>query len=218
MSTRRRRHRVRLLRRAGDRRGDPARPQAAAARAAVEAASGPRRPPLQTPTGLIPLARLVGLIAIAIAIIVGLVFWVGACQGKSKHDDYATYATKVKAIAESSHQLGAGVREQAQRAGAEAGRPRDEPAEVRAAGAAGVRPGAADPRARAAARASTSISSTRSSCGRRASPALGDALSQTASTKDVDGRRCAAHDAGAAPHRERRRLGRSSTGCRRASS
>jgi hypothetical protein len=67
---------------------------------------GPRRPPLQTPTGLIPLARLVGLIAIAIAIVVALVFWVGACQGKSKHDDYVSYATKVKAIAQSSNQLG----------------------------------------------------------------------------------------------------------------
>jgi hypothetical protein len=63
---------------------------------------GPRRPPMQTPTGLIPLARLVG----PIAIVVALVFWVGACQGKSKHDDYVSYATKVKAIAQSSNQLG----------------------------------------------------------------------------------------------------------------
>jgi hypothetical protein len=67
---------------------------------------GPRRPPLQTPTGLIPLARLVGLIAIAIALVVALVFWVGACQGKNKHDEYAAYSTKVKAIAQSSTELG----------------------------------------------------------------------------------------------------------------
>jgi hypothetical protein len=67
---------------------------------------GPKRPPLHTPTGLIPLARLVGLIAIAIAVVVALVFWVGACQGKNKHDDYASYAAKVKPIAESSRQLG----------------------------------------------------------------------------------------------------------------
>ena len=66
---------------------------------------GPRRP-LQTPTGLIPLARLVGLIAIAIALVVALVFWVGACQGKSKHEAYATYATQVNAIAQSSTKLG----------------------------------------------------------------------------------------------------------------
>jgi len=67
---------------------------------------GPRRPPMQTPTGLIPLARLVGLIAIAIALVVALVFWVGACQGKNKHDEYAAYATQVKAIAVSSTKLG----------------------------------------------------------------------------------------------------------------
>jgi hypothetical protein len=67
---------------------------------------GPRRPPMRAPTGLIPLARLVGLIAIAIALVVALVFWVGACQGKNKHDDYAAYAAKVKTIADSSHQLG----------------------------------------------------------------------------------------------------------------
>ena len=66
---------------------------------------GPRRP-LQTPTGLIPLARLVGLIAIAIALVVALVFWVGACQGKSKHEAYAAYATQVNAIAQGSTKLG----------------------------------------------------------------------------------------------------------------
>jgi hypothetical protein len=58
----------------------------------------PPRPPLQTPTGLVPLARLVGLIAIAIAIVIGLVFWVGSCQGKSKHDEYKAYADQVAAI------------------------------------------------------------------------------------------------------------------------
>jgi hypothetical protein len=67
---------------------------------------GPRRPPLRTPTGLVPLARLVGLIAIAIAVVVALVFWVGACQGKNKHDEYASYATKVHALAQSSQLLG----------------------------------------------------------------------------------------------------------------
>ena len=67
---------------------------------------GPRKPPMRTPTGLVPLARLVGLIAIAIAIVVALVFWVGACQGKSKQADYAAYAASVKTIAQSSNQLG----------------------------------------------------------------------------------------------------------------
>ncbi|MCW2976010.1 MAG: hypothetical protein JWM06_1291 [Actinomycetia bacterium] len=67
---------------------------------------GPRRPPMRAPTGLVPLARLVGLIAIAIALVVALVFWVGACQGKNKHADYASYAAKVKTIAQSSSELG----------------------------------------------------------------------------------------------------------------
>ena len=75
----------------------------------------PPRPPMRTPTGLVPLARLVGLIAIAIAIVVGLVFWVGACQGKSKHDEYASYADKVKAIATARHAARRRVRERAQR-------------------------------------------------------------------------------------------------------
>jgi hypothetical protein len=69
-----------------------------------ERSSGPRPP--APPTGLVPLARLVGLIAIAIAIIVAFVFWVGACQGKSTHDAYASYATSVRTVAASSNALG----------------------------------------------------------------------------------------------------------------
>src|SRR5579864_2634202 len=67
--------------------------------------SGPPRTP-GPPTGIVPLARLVGLIAIAIAIVVAFVFWVGACQGKSTHDQYASYATKVKTVASGSNALG----------------------------------------------------------------------------------------------------------------
>jgi hypothetical protein len=67
---------------------------------------GPRRPPRAPSTGVVPLARLVGLVAIAIAIVVGLVFWVGSCEGKSKHDEYASYADDMRAVAHSSHQVG----------------------------------------------------------------------------------------------------------------
>src|SRR5438105_10477682 len=66
----------------------------------------PPRPPMRTPTGLVPLARLVGLIAIAIVIVVGLVFWVGSCQGKSKQNEYKAYADKVQAIATADQTLG----------------------------------------------------------------------------------------------------------------
>jgi hypothetical protein len=71
----------------------------------MERTGGPRRP-VRPPTGIVPLARLVGLIAIAIAIVVGFIFWVGACQGKSKHDQYASYAQKVRSLAASSTALG----------------------------------------------------------------------------------------------------------------
>jgi hypothetical protein len=67
---------------------------------------GPRRPQLRTPTGLVPLARLVGLIAIAIVVVLVLVLWVSSCQGTSKHDAYASYSAKMKTIAQSSTQLG----------------------------------------------------------------------------------------------------------------
>jgi hypothetical protein len=66
----------------------------------------PPRPPMRTPTGLVPLVRLVGLIAIAIVIVVGLVFWVGSCQGKSKQSEYTAYADKVRAIATADRALG----------------------------------------------------------------------------------------------------------------
>jgi hypothetical protein len=66
----------------------------------------PPRPPMRAPTGFVPLARLVGLIAIAIVIVVGLVFWVGSCQGKSKQSEYTAYATKVRAIATADRALG----------------------------------------------------------------------------------------------------------------
>jgi len=69
------------------------------------ARTGPPRPPAP-PAGIVPLARLVGLIAIAIAIVVAFVFWVGACQGKSTHDEYASYATEVRTVAASSDALG----------------------------------------------------------------------------------------------------------------
>jgi hypothetical protein len=66
----------------------------------------PPRPPMRAPTGLVPLARLVGLVAIAIAIVVGLVFWAGSCEGKSKQGEYKSYAEKVRAIATADTSLG----------------------------------------------------------------------------------------------------------------
>jgi len=67
---------------------------------------GRRPPPVRPPTGAVALARLVGLVAVGIALVVALVFWVGACQGKSKHDEYASYMDNVRAIAQGSAKVG----------------------------------------------------------------------------------------------------------------
>jgi hypothetical protein len=62
---------------------------------------GPRRP-VQPPQGAVALARLAGLVALAIVVVVGLVFWVDSCQGQSKHAEYASYMDSVRPIAQSS--------------------------------------------------------------------------------------------------------------------
>jgi hypothetical protein len=68
-------------------------------------AGGPRRP-TPPPPGAVALGRLAGLVALAIAVVVGLVFWVGSCQGKSRHDEYASYMNDVRQIAQSSNASG----------------------------------------------------------------------------------------------------------------
>lgn len=67
--------------------------------------SGPRRP-TPPPPGAVALARLAGFVALAIAVVVGLVFWVGSCQGKSTHDEYKSYMDKVQPIAQGSAAAG----------------------------------------------------------------------------------------------------------------
>jgi hypothetical protein len=66
---------------------------------------GPRRP-APPPPGAVALARLAGFVALAIAVVVGLVFWVGSCQGKSTYDQYKSYMGKVLPIAQSSASAG----------------------------------------------------------------------------------------------------------------
>ena len=66
---------------------------------------GPRRPS-PPPPGAVALARLAGFVALAIVVVVGLVFWVGSCQGKSTHDEYKSYMDKVQPIAQNSAATG----------------------------------------------------------------------------------------------------------------
>jgi hypothetical protein len=66
---------------------------------------GPRRP-TPPPPGAVALARLAGFVALAIAVVIGFVFWVGSCQGKSKHDEYASYMNDLRPIAQDSANAG----------------------------------------------------------------------------------------------------------------
>jgi hypothetical protein len=66
---------------------------------------GPKRPS-PPPPGAVALGRLAGFVALAIAVVVGLVFWVGSCQGQSKHDEYASYMNDIRPLAQSSAQAG----------------------------------------------------------------------------------------------------------------
>src|SRR5213596_1811932 len=66
---------------------------------------GPRRQ-LRTPAEATRLLRLVGLVAFAIFLVVILVFVVKSCRGSSKHNEYASYMTKVQAIGSGSAGVG----------------------------------------------------------------------------------------------------------------
>jgi hypothetical protein len=66
---------------------------------------GPRRP-VRGPSGLAPLARLIGLIAFAILIVVLLVFWAQSCAGASKRSSYRNYMNRVSSLAAQSDQVG----------------------------------------------------------------------------------------------------------------
>jgi hypothetical protein len=66
---------------------------------------GPQRPS-PPPAGAVALARLAGLVALAIAVVVGIVFWVGSCQGQTKQDEYKAYMEDVRPIAQGSAATG----------------------------------------------------------------------------------------------------------------
>jgi len=45
-------------------------------------------------------------VALAIAVVVAIVFWIGSCQGQSRHDEYKAYMDSVQPIAQSSAATG----------------------------------------------------------------------------------------------------------------
>jgi len=69
---------------------------------------GPRRPSvrMRPPQGIAPLARLVGLIAFAIFVVVILVFWVSSCRDAGKRNSYESYMEEVGQVAAGSAQIG----------------------------------------------------------------------------------------------------------------
>jgi CARDB len=67
----------------------------------------PRRP--SDRAGIPPTARLVGLIAFGILIIVLLVLWVQSCSGTSRKSSYQTYLSKVAVLAADSNRLGSSL-------------------------------------------------------------------------------------------------------------
>jgi hypothetical protein len=66
----------------------------------------PQDEPPEHRRGLPPAARLAGLIAFAILIIVLLVLWVQSCSGASTKSSYSNYLDKVSSLAKDSDQLG----------------------------------------------------------------------------------------------------------------
>src|SRR5262245_53948356 len=67
---------------------------------------GPPKRPQEHARGIPPTARLVGLIAFAILIIVLLVLWVQSCSGSGKKSAFKDYFGKVQVLAVDSNRLG----------------------------------------------------------------------------------------------------------------
>jgi hypothetical protein len=72
----------------------------------------PRRPQLRTPQGITPLLRLVLLIALAIFVVVLLVFWIQSCRSESRENAYRDYMTEMKRVGDSSTAIGRDLNEQ----------------------------------------------------------------------------------------------------------
>ena len=72
----------------------------------------PRRPTFRTPQGVTPLLRLILLIALAIFVLIVLVFWVQSCRSESRTNAYRDYMADMKGVGDSSAAIGRDLNEQ----------------------------------------------------------------------------------------------------------
>ena len=72
----------------------------------------PRRPTFRGPQGVTPLLRLVLLIALAIFVVIVLVFWVQSCRSESRTNAYRDYMADMKTVGDSSAAIGRDLNEQ----------------------------------------------------------------------------------------------------------
>src|SRR5919202_5333129 len=66
----------------------------------------PPRRPIRPAQGLAPLLRLTGLIAVAILVVILVVFGVRRCSASSKEHEYQSYMGDVRKLAGASEELG----------------------------------------------------------------------------------------------------------------
>ena len=72
----------------------------------------PRRTQLRTPQGFTPLLRLVLLVALAIFVVIVLVFWIQSCRSESRENAYRDYMGEMKRVADSSVAIGNDLNDQ----------------------------------------------------------------------------------------------------------
>jgi hypothetical protein len=73
---------------------------------------GPRRPTFRGPEGVTPLLRLILLIALAIFVVIVLVFWIQSCRDAGRTEAYQDYMTEMKTVGDASAAIGRDLNEQ----------------------------------------------------------------------------------------------------------
>ena len=68
--------------------------------------STPRRSGIRPPSGFVPLARLLGLVAFLVVGVVVLVFVIQGCRERGREDAYRAYMDDVRVVAQGSRQVG----------------------------------------------------------------------------------------------------------------